>query len=657
MKGQAAPLQEKVSETVHSSNPTEAAGSPGPHFRPAGVRRPGNALVSAKLPEATWSQLALPALASAALLWSCYFPLAQGWLGWVALVPLLSLVRARASGWRLFCCAWLGGLAFFWPVLQWMRVADHRMYYTWAMLATYCSLYFPLAIWLLRRLDRGTGLPLILTVPIVWTGLEFVRSWLLTGFAWYYLGHTQHTFLQMIQIADIGGVYLISFVVAAVNAWLFEVLAGFSWYTAWLGLPPQPVETWTTILWRRFVQGTVVAGLIGGALTYGAYRLDEQPFTAGPRIALLQSNLDQRLRNAADVPGSDAQVDVGIHVENLSLDAKRLDPRPDLIVWPETSYPELWWDIAPNVPLQSVAADDRDAAVQSDAWMRKYATGDYKLTGPGWKGAIKPPPANILLGLNSRVVIEPGKPPVKYNSALLFYSNGMRGGRYDKIHRVPFGEYVPLRDWLPFMNAFAPYETDYSIRAGEHLTRLELGKFRFGVLICFEDTDPFLARNYGRATSDGPAVDFLVNISNDGWFDGSSEHDEHLAIARFRAIEARRSLARAVNMGISAVIDGNGRILAPTLVGHFKDPQGRVKANLWASNGAGAELPPSEWERFKKVAGVLTVIVPIDGRTSIYSLWGDWLPYSCWAMIAASLAWIAVRRRRASHPRQLGVPA
>src|SRR5205085_765063 len=150
----------------------------------------------------------------------------------------------------------------------------------------------------------------------------FVRSWLLTGFAWCYLGHTQHQYLEIIQIADIGGVYLISFLVAAVNAWVFEVLAGFYWYSGLVGLPDAPVEPWAHTLWRRLVQATVVGGLVGGALTYGAYRLSEEPFTQGPRLALLQGNLDQRLRNAADVPGSDAQDGVFRHFENLSLYAK-----------------------------------------------------------------------------------------------------------------------------------------------------------------------------------------------------------------------------------------------------------------------------------------------------------------------------------------------
>src|SRR5207245_11036280 len=129
---------------------------------------------------------------------------------------------------------------------------------------------------------------------------------------------------------------------------------------------------------------------------------------------------------------------------------------------------------------------------------------------------------------------------------------------------------------------------DYSVQPGEKLTRFQVGAHSFGVLICFEDTDPTLARQYARPESGEPPVDFLLNISNDGWFDGTSEHNEHLASCRFRAIECRRAVARAVNMGISAVIDGNGRVIA---------------------------LPGPTWDASKKVAAILTAAVPIDPRS------------------------------------------
>jgi apolipoprotein N-acyltransferase len=250
---------------------------------------------------------------------------------------------------------------------------------------------------------------------------------------------------------------------------------------------------------------------------------------------------------------------------------------------------------------------------------------------------------NVLLGLNTEA-FDQNQKILRYNSALLLDAQGSDVQRYDKIHRVPFGEYVPLRDWVPFMNTFAPYDFDYSISSGEGLTRFPLDKYRFGVVICYEDTDPFMAREYGHATPDGPAADFLLNISNDGWFDGSAEHEEHLAISRFRAIETRRSLARAVNMGISAVIDGNGRVLAPK-----KTITSQGTREIWTipmDKENRHELPSRSWHNYKQTEGILVVDMPIDRRTSLYAAWGDWLPYSCWVLIGGGLLWGLVARKR-----------
>src|SRR3954447_19120939 len=156
-------------------------------------------------------------LASACLLWASFYPLNIGWLAWIALVPFLGLVRARVQSApvyiaapvfslglfvrlvrarlrpaRVYGAALLCGLAFFVPVLQWMRVADYRMYATWLALALYCSLYFPAALFFLRFLNQRTRLPLVITLPVVWTALEFLRAHLISGFPWYYLAHTQH---------------------------------------------------------------------------------------------------------------------------------------------------------------------------------------------------------------------------------------------------------------------------------------------------------------------------------------------------------------------------------------------------------------------------------------------------------------------------------
>jgi apolipoprotein N-acyltransferase len=566
------------------------------------------------------SRVFLAALASAGLLWLSYFPLAWGWLGWVALVPLLALVRATASRRRIGLAAWVAGLAFYWPVLQWIRVADDRMYATWAALAMYCSFYVPIGIGLVRLLDRRTRLPLVVTFPAVWTGLEYVRAHALTGFPWYFLGHTQHAFLALTQVADLGGAYAVTVLVAAVNVLFFEWLCRAAWFRRLLVLP-QPVSDRRPLL----VQSAAVLVVLAAVLAYGAWRLEQNDFAEGPVVALIQSNLDQRVKIAASaVPGADAATTMVRHNTRLTDYACSQPRRPDLIVWPETSVPDDWVEISPQLSDAQVPSPLRS----EEAETQKQARGVAKR----WK-------THALLGVNGKV-LGPDERVRRYNSAALIMPDGRQCSRYDKMHRVPFGEYVPLRDWMPWMDQFAPYDYDYSVQIGEQFTRFALGNYHFGVVICYEDTDPYLARQYVDPGVNEPKVDFLLNISNDGWFNGTSEHEEHLAICRFRAIECRRAVARSVNMGISGVIDGNGRVRVPEQGYLVKlDATGRG----WHWKGlpdepfAGDTLPMSEWPGFKKTAGVLLTTIPIDSRSSLYARWGDWLPLGCWLLVGLSL--------------------
>jgi len=577
--------------------------------------QPSAGALSSPRPPIDWRVFPL-ALTNAALLWLCYFPIACGWLIWIALVPLLALVRSSARPRWIYFSAWLGSLAFYLAAMQWMRVADPRMYATWIGLAFYCSFYFLLTVYLIYLLDRRTSLPLVLAVPIAWTTVEFLRSKLLGGFAWYMLSHSQHPFLPLIQIADLTGAYGVSFLIAAVNALLFEILWGRRVLRSWLAGPDALPR------WGRFgllVQGLAVFAALLGTAFYGFWRLGQDCQTPGPRIALLQGNLDQRLRNDSAV-SEDAVQRMASHFHDLA-DLAALY-RPDLIVWPETSWPYEWLEEADG-PSPRCRAMAEDMVAQ-------------------W-------PTNLLVGMNA--VTRVAGQLRRYNSAVLIDRRGKAAGRYDKIHRVPFGEYVPFRDWLPWMNYFAPYDFDYSVWPGEHFTRLPLvdpttgQRFTFGVLICYEDTDADVARPYGGGEGAAPA-DFLLNISNDGWFDGTSEHDEHLAICRFRAVECRRSVARSVNMGISAIIDSNGRILQPHELPH-PHPHVDPDFHLWTvpmQRRAPAELPVSQWHEYKKVAGVLLATVPLDDRKSFYARCGDWLPETCGLILAAIFVFPWIRR-------------
>jgi apolipoprotein N-acyltransferase len=608
------------------------------------------------------------ALLTGLLLPLCWFPMSWGGLAWIALVPLLFLTRTRVHPLWVYFCAWVSGSAFFWMVLSWMPACNEQMGYAWYGVSLACSLFVVAALWLTRALRRRTALPLVLVLPLVWVGLDFVRSIVGTGFPWYYLGHTQHIFLPICQVADLGGAYLVTFLVVMVNALVFEwlYLNPRFWDLFYLEVPPpeQAVRMVPRCVRLSFAVGVILIAALG----YGVYRMNEGGLEAGPRLAMLNGNIAQNIRNAATAEqqqgGGKGSARRQMLAEYTSLcisSREKVGLRVDLVVWPETSFPGEWFETDPDLPMEW---EDRD-------WMEEYRLSrDYMRFV-----AQRLCQANTLIGLNSFYRRLEGNKAIdlQYNSALLVRDNGTIGGRYDKIHRLPFGEYMPsLQKHLPFLRAFSPYEgMEYGVQPGKDLRRFQLGQHSFGVLICYEDSDPVLARQYGAARTDqftldplcwlerlrryldgihmepGPPVDFLVNISNDGWYAGTSEHNEHLAISRFRAIETRRSLARAVNMGISALIDSNGRVLEPQLLEYEKRKEPGTYTYFWnVADGETANLPVARWNEFKKVSGVLTGIIPIDHRTSLYSVWGDWLPYGCWAIMGAGLVGVLRRRKK-----------
>lgn len=518
------------------------------------------------------SKPAARALLTAVLLWASHFPLNFAPLAWVALVPLLTLVPSAARPRTLYLSAWLGGLAFFLAALQWVRVAHPMMYFAWIFLALYCSAYFPLALWLLRRLR----LPLVLGVPLVWLPLDWFRAWFGGGFAWYYLGHTQHAMPLVLQVADLGGAYAVTLLVAVVNGAVADWLVG-GWSRR-----------------TRIVASIAVVALVIAALGYGMAR-HELPTRPGPRVALVQGNVPQLVKNEG---GAALQE----HFAELADEAARSNPPPDLVVWPETSYPHSWVDLGPGARREYLTDEGRQVIATREAKLRA----DLARWG-------RP----HLLGLSTFLLQTHGRED-RRNSALLVAPPMRVLGRYDKIHCVPFGEYVPFKQHLPWLQMFTPYDEGYDLTPGTELTRFELptpaGPVRFGCLICYEDSDPTLARQY--AAND--RVDFLVNQSNDGWFNGSSEHEEHLAVCRFRAVECRLPVVRAVNMGISAVIAPNGDVTA---------------------------LPGPTWATSKKVAGIVSAVVPLsDTGPTLYARWGDWLPALATVGLLAGLIAVFARK-------------
>jgi len=484
------------------------------------------------------------------------FP-ANDWslLAWVWLVPALVSASERSLRGAL-ADGWLAGLSFFVVLLRWL---DHTFEsysaipwpLTWlpiGALAAYCGLYVGVVSaavsWLGNRLGRGWGLA---AAPALWVAGEWIRGWLMGGFPWGLLGYSQHRTLAVIQIAEIGGVYAVSLVIVAVNAAL---------------------ASWCVLGSRRAAPGaTAAAVLAAGSLAFGWWVLAHEygPATGRPassiEVAVIQPAIEQSLKwDPAH------QAEALARYEQLTREAARSKPR--VILWPETAAPIfLRGDPVLLSRLTSLSAE---------------------LGVP------------ILVGSIDRLAGPRGQ---FLNSAFLLGEQGITA-KYDKIHLVPFGEYIPLAGLIGFVRSWAEFISDFA--TGTSQTVFPLSGAPFGTVICYEVIFPELFRGFvvGGAS-------FMANITNDAWFGRTSGPWQHLGTLPLRAVENRVAIARAANTGISA----------------FVSPSGMV----------GPMLPLFE-------RGYLSARVTLRSRTTLYTRWGDWLPYLCLA-VSGTTAGAALRRR------------
>lgn len=538
------------------------------------------------------------ALLTSLLLWASFTPLGFAPLGWVALVPLLLLVRLERPTRWMYTGTCFAGFAFWWPTLQWMRLGDPTMYVAWTALAAYLACYFPLFVGLTRVAVRRLKLPLLLAAPAVWTGLEYIRAYVLTGFSWYQLGHSQFAWLELIQISDLCGAYGVSFIVAMSSAALVELVPQRAFAILKLlpvSTPLEAAEAPSAGRRRWMIAGMLVT-TFAATLTYGYVRRAQAKFTAGPRVAAIQGNFVASVNglHTADT----------LFLKHRFLTGEAIKQHADVIVWPEVMFPFPYF----VKPEGYSDAELRKLLPEVDPrhWDEKSDVRNMLQTLA--QGAS----AAIVFGIETVTADQQGLR--LFNSALFVDPARGISGRYDKQHRVPFGEYLPLADTLPFLGSFSPYRGNYGIQAGQRGVAFEYKGVRFAPVICFEDTVPQVVRQTLRdAIDDDPQhrkVDVVLNLTNDGWFHGSSEHDQHLITAAFRAVELRAPMVRAVNTGISAIIDGDGAIRARAV-----DPK---------------------TGKSKQVEAVVCDFVPLDNRQSFYLRTGDWFGQLCLAVCGAS---------------------
>lgn len=531
----------------------------------------------------------LPFVGTAVMLTLIQAPIGLAPLAWVAFVPFIIACSPKARPRRLFIfgyvislCYWLGNLYWVAPVTI----------VGWLLFCLYTALLWPVLA-LCLRYCRIKKVPLFLAAAVLIVGIERLQGFFLGGFFWRFLAHSQYQSIALIQIADVFGAGGVSFLLAMVNGLLAELI-----------VTVQKKRNLTPV---QFAGTAIVCAAVIGAFGYGWWRIDQEAecVTQGPLAACLQSNVPQSVKRTFE---SGDELFTGLMEQSKAA----AQAGADLIVWPETMVQATL-----NPEVLKLLESSHSWNVFDNA-LREHAK-DTAFVLVGAYGGTPKIEDNFEIRLVQR-----------FNSAFMYNRNGQKAkGVYNKIHLVPFGEVLPLRKSLSWFYEllmkvkFIPYNFDYSLDFGSEYTVFEMTgaednqaqAYKFGVMICYEDTVPAIGRKFALDEHGRKRLDWLVNISNDGWFVlfddeqviPSAELAQHAAVCAFRAVENRLAVLRSVNTGISCLIDSTGRVRNGFLAGTL--PVG-------AMNRTG-------------MPGWFIDRIPIDSRTTIFSKYGEWLDFFC----------------------------
>jgi apolipoprotein N-acyltransferase len=453
-------------------------------------------------------------------------------LAWIALVPLLLALREKSLK-AAFCLSYLTGMIFLMGTFYWINVINGCGVIEFLQMGIYLSLYFGLFGLLFTAVTKRNRFYAILWGPALWISLEYLRSH--AGFLalpWSLLGHSQYMNLPLIQISAFTGVYGVSFLIVMVNIALSEIIANKD---------------------RAIKPAVVTLSLVIVVFAYGFIVLSDESAQSTVPVTVIQGNIPQDIKWKRPYWNKNFDKHEALTREALA------GQETSLIVWPESAVPGPFPYNQAMFKKMKVLAE----AVQT----------------------------NFLIGTSARPKIDKNNKSRKgkdfFNSALLLSAEGQVTGQYNKIHPLPFAEYLPWREWFPWPSRYKEI-TDYT--QGREYTLFDLNQARFGVLICWENIFPDIVRRFVR---DG--AQFIVNITNEGWFGETAAPYQFLAMNVFRAVENGVTIVRAANTGISGFIDPRGRLI------------GKVSKD-------GKDI---------FIDGFLTRNIPLSQGKTFYTLYGD----------------------------------
>jgi apolipoprotein N-acyltransferase len=505
------------------------------------------------------------------------------WLCWIALAPLMyALLRARkpdanelltdetysllvpARFWQGFFLGWLSGTIFYFGTCYWVYSVMHAYgglppFISFLLLILF-SLYIGLhhAIFgalmaLAGRSRAGFSHKALVIAPFLWVAVELLRAYVVS-FPWDLLGTAQIDNLPLARLASITGVYGVSFEIALVN-------------TVFAAAMLVPRKRRMTLL---------IAAATAAIALQATVLVKLEPSEVDAHATLVQQNVP--IERQWTYNSYKKLVDDLTAVSPAPPPAKDATVAP-LIVWPESPAPFETDDRLFSDSTSALARNQR-------SWLLAGAT------------AIAPP-------------AKPGDPEQIYNSALLLSPAGAVAQRYDKVHLVPWGEYIPFSWAFGFAKSLTHEVGSFTSSGGERLP-LEIGSHRYGVFICYESVFPHEVRQFAAH-----GAEVFVNISNDAWFGDSGAPWQHLNMARMRAVENHRWLLRCTNNGITASIDPFGRVVA---------------------------VAP----RNQRVA--LAAPYELLSDSTFYTRYGDWFPILCAIISITGLLWRSHDEAHIAHP-------
>jgi apolipoprotein N-acyltransferase len=500
-----------------------------------------------------------------------------GFFAWIGLLPILIASDGKSLKYS-FILWFICGLFFFGGIFYWTFAIPKYTVLHHSLLGLYLPPYFALFGLAFGFISQRWGItPALFATPFVWVSLEYVRSNLsFMALPWALLAHSQYQYPVIIQIASVAGAYGVSFLIVLVNMAIAQVIVGRT--PLWKGLAGlKNAAQWTR---GRVFLPVATAVLLIVVLGYGQNVLSGSTERKIIKASVLQGNIGQERkanprRHAAYIMERYADL-----TRRAALD------EPDLIVWPEAA--------TPGFILKDITLYQRMVSI-----VREINT--YLLVGSSEY-------AKFTTTLTKEKTKKSG------NTALFFSPEGKILGQYLKIQLVPFGEYIPLEGVIDWPHFIVPGEKKLYEIPGQEYTLFNLKEAKFGVVICWEHVFADLFRTFVKN-----GADFMLNITNEGWFGDTAAPHQMLAISVFRAVENRCAIARAANTGVSCFIDPHGRIT------------GRVQDNQ---------------KKDTFVEGYLTGEIPISNHKTFYTKHGEVFVYFCIAIAFLTVVISLARGKR-----------